>query len=94
VISQGCATQWEKEPGGEIQVHHYDVFPGWGRLRVQWLLIEGERARQFEFQQNLYSGQELAALLERAGFTDVRLFGSLDGAPYDAAATRLVARAT
>lgn len=94
VISQGCTTHWEQWPSGEIHVHHYDVFPGWGRLRVQWLLIDGERARRFEFKQNLYSGQELADLLERAGFADVRLFGNLDGAPYDAAATRLVARAT
>jgi len=93
LISQGCATHWEQWPGGEIHVHHYDVSPGWGRLRVQWLLIDGERARRFEFEHNLYSGQELAALLERAGFADVRIFGSLDGTPYDAAATRLVARA-
>jgi SAM-dependent methyltransferase len=94
VVSQRCTTHWEQGPSGEIEVHHYDVFPGWGRLRVQWLLIEGERARRFEFQQNLYSGLELAALLERAGFSDVQIFGSLDGAPYDTAATRLVARAT
>jgi hypothetical protein len=60
---------------------------------VQWLLVEGERARTFAFEHNLYSGQELAALLERAGFTDVQIFGSLEGTPYDAAATRLVARA-
>jgi SAM-dependent methyltransferase len=94
VISQDCATHWEQLPSGEIQVSHYDVFPGWGRLRVHWLLVDGERARRFAFEHNLYSGQELAALLERAGFADVRLFGSLDGTPYDAAATRLVARAT
>jgi len=94
VISQGCATSWEQWPTGEIHVHHYDVFPGWGRLREQWLLIEGERARRFEFEHNVYSGQELAALLARAGFADVRIFGSLDGTPYDAAATRLVACAT
>jgi hypothetical protein len=74
-------------------VSHYDVFPGWGRIRVQWLLIEGERARRFEFEHNVYSGQELAALLERAGFADVQIFGGLDGSAYDAAATRLVARA-
>jgi SAM-dependent methyltransferase len=91
VISQGRETSWEEWPGGEIHIHRHDAFPGWGRLRVQWLLIEGERARRFEFEHNLYSGQELAALLERAGFADVRLFGSLDGTPYDAAATRLVA---
>jgi SAM-dependent methyltransferase len=94
VISQRQSTHWEQLPGGEIQVSHYDVFPGWGRIRVQWLLIEGERARRFEFEHNAYSGQELAALLERAGFADVQIFGGLDGSPYDAAATRLVARAT
>jgi SAM-dependent methyltransferase len=94
VISQGCATHWEQGPSGEILVRHYDVFPGWGRLRLQWLLVDGERARRFEFEHNAYSGQELAALLERAGFADVQIFGSLDGIPYDATATRLVARAT
>ncbi len=94
VVSQRQTTHWEQWPGGAIQVSHYDVFAGWGRIRVQWLLIEGERARRFEFEHNLYSGQELAALLERAGFADVRIFGGLDGSPYDAAATRLVARAT
>lgn len=94
VISQGQTTRWEQLPGGGIHVSHYDVFPGWARIRVQWLLIEGERARRFEFEHNLYSGQELAALLERAGFATVQIFGGLDGSPYDAAATRLVARAT
>jgi SAM-dependent methyltransferase len=94
VVSQRQTTHWEQSPSGELHVHHYDVFPGWGRLHVQWLLIEGERAQRFEFEQNLYSGQELAALLERAAFAEVRIFGNLDGAPYDAAATRLVARAT
>jgi len=87
------ATHWDEWPSGEIHVSHYDVFPGWGRIRVRWLLVAGERARLFEFEHNLYSGQELAALLGRAGFVDVRLFGSLDGTPYDASATRLVARA-
>jgi len=93
VASQRQTTHWEQWPGGGIQVSHYDVFPGWGRIRVQWLLIEGERARRFEFEHNVYSGHELAALLERAGFADVQIFGGLDGSAYDAAATRLVARA-
>ncbi|HVN05232.1 MAG TPA: methyltransferase domain-containing protein [Bryobacteraceae bacterium] len=92
VISQRSPTRWEQLPGG-VLIQHYDVFPGWGRLRVEWLLVEGERARHFEFAHNLYSGQELAALLATAGFGEVQLFGSLDGGPYDAAATRLVVRA-
>ncbi|HLY20280.1 MAG TPA: methyltransferase domain-containing protein [Bryobacteraceae bacterium] len=92
LIPQG-ATRWDLWPSGEIHVSHYHPLPGWGRIRVEWLLVEGERARHFTFEHNLYSGQELATLLERAGFTDVRLFGSLDGTLYDASATRLVARA-
>jgi SAM-dependent methyltransferase len=93
MASQSCMTRWEQWPTGEIHVHHCDVFPGWGRLRVQWLLIENEHARRFEFEHNLYSGQELAALLERAGFSEIQLFGSLEGTPYDKTASRLVARA-
>ena len=93
VISQHSPTRWEELATGATLVQHYDVFPGWGRLHLTWLLVEGERVRRFEFQHNLYSGQELAALLANAGFRDVQLFGNLDGAPYDAAATRLVARA-
>ena len=93
LASQACTTRWERWDSGEIHVHHYDVFPGWARIRVQWLLVKDEHARRFEFEHNLYSGQELAALLERAGFADVQLFGSLEGTPYDGTATRLVALA-
>lgn len=93
LISQRQTMTWERGPGGEILVHRFEILPGWGRLRADWLLVEGARASHFEFEHNLYSGQELAALLERAGFSDVRLFGSLNGTPYDATATRLVARA-
>jgi len=89
-----CPTLWEQRPNGELQVTHLEVLPGWGRLRVTWLLVNDDRARRFVFEHNLYSGQEMVSLLERAGFENIQLFGNLEGAPYDAAATRLVARAT
>lgn len=91
--SRPCMTQWERWFTGEIHVHHCEVLPGWARLRVEWLLVKDEHARCFEFEHNLYSGQELAALLERAGFSEIRLFGSLAGTPYDHSVSRLVARA-
>jgi len=93
LASQPCKTRWEQLTGGEILIQHVDVLPGWARVRLEWLLIQDEHARRFEIEHNLYSGQELAALLEQAGFSEVRIFGSLDGTPYDATATRLVARA-
>jgi hypothetical protein len=56
-------------------------------------LVQGERTARYDYEHNLYSGQELYALLRSAGFDEVQLFGSLDGTPYDSAATRLVVRA-
>ena len=87
-------TLWDEQEDGSLMVHHYDVVPGWGRIKVQWLLLKQGQTHRFEFFQNLYSGQELTMLLEQAGFEKIELFGSLDGAPYDRAAKRLVIKAT
>lgn len=84
---------WDEKADGEVLVEFAEVLPGWAKTRNHWLLLNGERARRFDFDLNLYSGQELCAALQQAGFSDVQIFGSLAGTPYDATATRLVARA-
>lgn len=77
-------------PGGLV-VHRRRVVDGWSRLENAWTVIEGGAARTFAFSHWVYSGRELAGMLERAGFVDVRLYGDLAGAPYGAEAGRLVA---
>jgi len=93
VAAMPCRAQWEESADGEIFVQYAEILPGWTRVRTHWLLARGDHARQFAFELNLYSGQELKLALEIAGFTDVKTFGSLAGTPYDQTATRLVARA-
>jgi SAM-dependent methyltransferase len=93
LASRSLACHWEQAANGNIFIEHAKVLPGWSRIRNHWLLVEGERAKRFEFEINLYSGQELAHLLRQAGFAEVDLFGSLAGTPYDSTATRLVVRA-
>jgi len=88
-----CRTHWEQVGDGGICIQHAEVLPGWTKVHNHWLLVKGDHARHFEFDLNVYSAQELAAALEAAGFSDVRIFGSLAGTPYDGTATRLVARA-
>jgi hypothetical protein len=87
-------TVWKKDPPGKVVIMHAEPLDDWQRLRNCWVLLEGERARQFQFTLNLYSGAGLTKILETAGFSDIKLFGSLDGSPYDATATRLVAMAS
>lgn len=90
LASKFTPSRWHELASGEILVEHSQILPGWSRIRNQWMLVNGDRARTFEFEHNLYSGQELLGLLERAGFADVQLFGSLEGTPYDSSAARLV----
>jgi SAM-dependent methyltransferase len=93
LASRSHTAHWEQLADGKIFVEHAEVLSGWSRIRNNWMLVEGERAQRFEFEINVYSGQELVGMLKEAGFGSVDLFGSLDGAPYNSVATRLVARA-
>jgi SAM-dependent methyltransferase len=86
-------AHWEESADGEIFIDHSEVLPGWTKLRAHWLLVKSSEARRFGFELNLYSGQELTGALKQAGFSEVEIFGSLAGTPYDGKATRLVARA-
>jgi SAM-dependent methyltransferase len=78
-------------PDGSLLVERHEVFDGWSRMRNEWTFIKDGKARAWRFHLTIYSGQELRDLLEQAGFTEVRLFGSFDGAAYDQSAQRLIA---
>jgi hypothetical protein len=47
--------------------------------------------KRFKFHHTIYSGQELRERLERAGFSDVGIYGNLDGDEYGPNAERLIA---
>jgi SAM-dependent methyltransferase len=78
---------------GSLIVQRPVVYEDWTRLRNEWIIIEGEKARTFSFSLFVYSGQELKEMLARSGFVNIKLHGSFDGAPYDAEAQRLIATA-
>jgi SAM-dependent methyltransferase len=86
-------AHWEESADGEIFLDYAEALPGWTRLRVQRLLVKSSQALRFDFELNVYSGQELVGALKQAGFSEVEIFGSLAGTPYDGRATRLAARA-
>jgi SAM-dependent methyltransferase len=51
----------------------------------------GEPAKRYRESVRMYTAGELRALLEAAGFTDLRFHGALDGRPCDADSPRMVA---
>jgi SAM-dependent methyltransferase len=95
VIARGFApSAVDKHPDGSIWVSTREIIDDWYRIRSHWLLIRDQKVTEVTFDTSLYSGRELADLLKKAGFEGVKLFGSLQGTPYDLKAERLVAVAT
>jgi SAM-dependent methyltransferase len=86
-----AASAVDKHPDGSIWVQSREIIDDWYRIRTRWFLIRDQKITEASFDTALYSGRELADLLKRAGFEQVKLFGSLQGIPYDLKAQRLVA---
>jgi SAM-dependent methyltransferase len=82
---------WQEAADGALLLHERKAVSDWNELQVRWIFLrEGKRA-EFVFRHRVYSGYELASLLREAGFSEVSLYGTLAGAPYDEAAQRLIA---
>ena len=79
------------EEDGVIYLEERRLDNDWGTIHNRWVMIVGKRRREFHFSHRMYSGRELMLQLEAAGFREIKLFGSLQGIPYDNHAKRLVA---
>jgi SAM-dependent methyltransferase len=77
-------------PDGTEFIQKSEIFDNWTRVRNEWILIRKGRAKSFKFHHTIYSGQELRDRMEQTGFTDVKLFGDLDGDKYGPNAQRLI----
>ena len=92
IIARGFASSnVEKLADGSISVQTREIVDDWYRIRSHWMLLRDQKVTEVRFDTTLYSGRELADLLKKAGFERVKLFGSLQGIPYDLNAKRLVA---
>ncbi len=57
----------------------------------EWILVRDNQAHRWEYEHYVYSAEELTAMLIKAGFKQVEIYGSLNKDDYDLAAERLVA---
>ncbi len=78
---------------GALLVNRHEIVDEWRRIRNEWVLVKDGDVREYTFHFRCYSAKELLMLLERAGFRQTEVFGSLDMSPYDEKAKRLVVTA-
>lgn len=79
------------EQDGKLLVQRGTILDDWTRLRSDWFSIDGGTVNRASVTISLYSAKELRCMLTAAGFTDVRCYGSYQGAAYDQQAERLIA---
>ena len=80
-----------REIDGVFLLEDRNVEMDWTRMRNSRVLIKGDKRIEFEVTHYIYSGDKLTDMLYQSEFSSVQLFGSLEGAPYDLNARRLVA---
>jgi SAM-dependent methyltransferase len=78
-------------PDGSMLVEQRNIVNDWTRIKTDWTIIHNRTAERFTLQLNVYSGQELREKMDQAGFSDVKLYGNIDGDSYGAEAKRLIA---
>lgn len=83
--------EWFEEEGNLICLS-YEIIEDFSRLVNRWMIIAPDGSRKDRrFLHKIYSGMEMKAILQKAGFVRIRLFGDLEGAPYDSHVKRLIA---
>jgi SAM-dependent methyltransferase len=82
------------EVDGGVVFTRDTILDSWTRRRTDWTIVRGDTARTISVYCWVYSGAELKAMFEAAGFGDVECFGDFDCSPYDNHAKRLVVRGT
>jgi SAM-dependent methyltransferase len=82
---------WYQQPDGALFLEEGKIIGAWDRVESHWIRIHGADRKEGTLSVRLYSATELATLLKRAGFSAVSIYGSLEGAPYDQNAQRLIA---
>ena len=86
--------EWFERAGFTV-LTEYEAVDSWAGLKNRWILIRnsGEAPVRIEktFTQRLYAATELRALLIKAGFATVEIYGAWDERQYDHRAEALIA---
>jgi len=83
--------EWTEKENGVLFLEERNVTRDWTWMENHWIIIDGTARYDFSISHRVYSAAELAAILRESGFSEITIYGSLAGLPYDHEAKRLVA---
>ena len=80
---------WSHEDG-MLLLSEKRVSRDWGRMDTHWIAMRDGQRSDYHVSVRIYAATEMVTLFRECGFSDLRVYGSLDGTAYDHAAQRLV----
>lgn len=91
VVARDFRERGWTEADGVLLLEERSVTRDWSWIVNRWIVIppDGQKI-ELDLSLRVYSAVELSSLLREAGFAHTRALGSLEGAPYDHRAERLV----
>jgi SAM-dependent methyltransferase len=85
---------WSEWPHG-FMLEEREAIENWSKMHSKWIFIERDgKIHQWDVTHWIYSGAEIQKMLESVGFSDIKIYGGLDGRDFDNEAERLVVIAT
>jgi SAM-dependent methyltransferase len=78
------------EHGDTLVLAERKPIENWRRIETRWIVLSGSQRVEHTVTVRLYDSSELSSLLIESGFSDVHVYGDLEGADYDHEAERLV----
>ena len=85
---------WSEWPHG-FMLEEREPLDNWSRMSNLWIFIERDgTVHRNKVIHWIYYATEIVAMLEQVGFSNIVVYGGLDGRPYDNEANRLIAIST
>ncbi len=90
-IKKFCGKNWFVKDK-KIILMETRIIDDWSKFEVRWIFIDSKK-KEMKGYFKLYSGFEIKTLLRQSGIEDIKLFGDIDGHPFDENANELYALA-
>ena len=91
VVARTFSQRDWRERDGILHLEERSIVENWTKTDNRWIIIDGNMRKEVQFLLRIYSASELSSLLQECGFSSVRIYGNMEGAPFDDTARRLVA---